>query len=89
MKTTQEGVCVGTSHNAHFIGGLVGSKKLKAKNYVENQPDYSIKTYHSFVDGLLASITFSIYTPTTTKFYVPAKAAKKMQKNLDDDDDED
>ena len=28
--------------------------------------DYSVTTKHSFVNGLIAGITFGIYTPTTT-----------------------
>ena len=90
MKRNQEGVLVAKEHNSHFIYGLVGHNKMKAKDYIENQPDYRIRTYHSFVDGLLQSITFGIYCPTTTEYYVPYDAAgrhSKKRRSYDDDDD--
>ena len=71
MKPTDPAVCVGTAHDAHFINGLIGSPKRDAKKYVGENKDYRIKQYQSFVDGLLSSITAGIYTPTTTKFYLP------------------
>lgn len=76
----EDAKCVGTSHNAHFIGGLIGSKKIRAKKYVENLSDYKIKTYHSFGDCIISGITLSIYTPTTTKFYVNEEGMKKLKK---------
>lgn len=72
--------CVGTSHNAHFFGGLIGAKKIRAKKYVDNLTDYRVKTFHSFGDQLVSSITMGIYTPTTTKFYVNDEGLKKLKK---------
>jgi len=77
MRANEPAMCVNTVHNAHFIAGLVGHKKVKASTYVGKQKNFKVKRYQSFVDGLLAGITFGIYTPTTTKFYVPLDSSKR------------
>ncbi|MBQ6210262.1 MAG: Bor family protein [Prevotella sp.] len=87
LHPQEDVTCVGTSHNAHFFGGLIGTKKIKAKKYVENVTDYRVKTFHSFVDQLLGSITLGIYTPTTTKFYVNDEGLKKIKKRRNNYDD--
>lgn len=87
MHPEEEATRVGTSHNAHFLGGLIGSKKIKAKKYVDNLTDYKIKTFHSFGDMLVSSITLGIYTPTTTKFYVNDDGLKKLRKRRASNDD--
>ena len=90
MKPTEPAVAVGTVHNAHFINGLVGQKTVRGKNYVDGEANYKVKHYISFVDGLLSGITFGLYTPSTTKFYVPMKSVKaKKSRRYDDDDDDD
>lgn len=63
-----------TKHNTHLISGLatVGSD-LKAEDVVGNYSGYKINHQQSFVDGLLAFITGNIYTPSTTKIYVPTR----------------
>ena len=71
MKPTDPAVLVNTSHEAHFIGGLVGNSKRDPSKYVGDSPDYRVKHYHSFTDALLTGVTLGIYTPTTTKYYVP------------------
>lgn len=76
MKKDDPAVCVNTIHNPHFLYGLVSSKNIAAKEYVAGQEDYKVKHYWSFVDGLLSTLTGGIYTPTTTKVYLPAKAKK-------------
>lgn len=86
LHPQEDVTCVGTSHNAHFLGGLIGSKKIRAKKYVDNLQDYKIKTNHSFVDYLLTGITLGIYTPTTTKFYVNDEGLKKIKKRRINDD---
>ena len=61
--------------NSHFVVGLVPGKdaKMKPETYLPSgQQDYMVHTYTSFVNGLLNVVTFGIYTPTTTKYYVPA-----------------
>ncbi|MGV8095548.1 MAG: Bor family protein [Mangrovibacterium sp.] len=61
--------------NSHWIYGLVPAEKtnLKVDEYLKGKKDYIVKTNISFVDGLIGSLTFGIYTPTTTTFYVPLK----------------
>lgn len=76
MKKDTPAVCVNTVHNPHFISGLVGSKDVAGKDYVANYESYKVKHYRSFVDGLLSSITMGIYTPSTTKIYLPVDARK-------------
>ena len=63
-----------TKHNAHLIGGLANlSSDLKAEEVVGNYSGYKVNHQQTFVDGLLAFITGSIYTPSTTKVYVPTR----------------
>ena len=66
-------VKVGSVRNHHFIAGLVpgGKTSIKASEYVGNRDNYVVKNNWSFLDGFLSCITFGIYTPTTTTFYVP------------------
>ena len=63
-----------TKHNTHLISGLatLGSD-LKAQEVVGDYTGYKVNYQHTFVDGLLAFITGNIYTPTTTKIYVPTR----------------
>ena len=75
LKPNDPVVCVATTHEAHFLGGLIGSPKREAKNYVGTNENYRFKQYVSFADGLLNSVTFGIYSPTTTKYYLPYGAA--------------
>lgn len=76
MQENDPAVCVNTVHNPHFVDGLVGSKDIAGKDYVAGHESYKVKHYRSFVDGLLSGITMGIYTPTTTKFYLPLDANK-------------
>ncbi|MBR6121419.1 MAG: Bor protein [Prevotella sp.] len=59
--------------NHYFIAGLVKPKQDVAKNHVSNDQKFRLKTKTTFWDGFLQAITFSIYTPTTTYYYEPAK----------------
>lgn len=90
MKKNEPAVKVNTVHNHHFLYGLIGSKTVKGKNYVDGRKDYKIKRCITFTDGLLQSITMGIYTPSTTQFYVPLnKATKKSKKSRNHDNDDD
>ena len=63
-----------TKHNTHLIGGLANlSSDLKAQEVVGNYSGYKVNHQQTFVDGLLAFITGSIYTPSTTKVYIPTR----------------
>lgn len=61
--------------NQILLWGLLPlkSSNQKAKDYVAGKKDYMVQTNWTFVDGLLNCITFGIYTPTTTTYYLPAK----------------
>ena len=62
-------VHVASARNAHVISGAIVTKK-DVKQYIGNTEDYVIANKTTFGDILLSEITFGIYTPTTTKFYV-------------------
>ena len=94
MKPETPAVKVNTKHNAHFIGGLIGGGKARAKNYVEGAKDYKVTHQLTFLDCVLSGVTFGIYTPSTTKFYVPIKSikkgsSKKKARKYDDEDEDD
>lgn len=63
---------IGKTTNPHLINGLVplGEGKI-ASEFVGDRTDYMVKFTHTFVDGLLESVTFGLYTPCTTVFYAP------------------
>jgi hypothetical protein len=64
---------VASRKNHILLWGLLplSSASQEAKNSVGDARNYTTKTTHTFVDGLLSSLTFGIYTPTTTKYLVP------------------
>lgn len=66
-------VPVMTVKNHHLIYGLVPIKDtdLKDSKYIGNRKNYKVQKNVSIVDGILSWITFGIYTPTTTTYYVP------------------
>lgn len=55
-----------TKWNHYVIGGLAPVGVSDSKQMANGAEDYTIFTRHSFVNGLVASLTFGIYTPTTT-----------------------
>jgi hypothetical protein len=55
-----------TKWNHYLIFGLAPIEVSDAKTMAGGSENYSVTTRHSFVNGLLAGITFGIYTPTTT-----------------------
>ena len=71
-------VKVNSVKNHFLIYGLVPLKsEYEAKKYVGEKENYVIQTQHTFVDGLLNVITFGIYNPTTTSFYLPVNDVTK------------
>lgn len=71
MNMEEASVEVNTAHNAHFIGGLIGQPSVEDQDYVGDAKEYCIKNYTSFKDGLVSTLTLGIYSPSTTKFYLP------------------
>lgn len=55
-----------TQWNHYVIYGLAPVGVSNSKQMADGAEDYTIHTRHSFVNGLVAAITFGIYTPTTT-----------------------
>ena len=52
--------------NHYVIAGLAPVGLSDSKAMAGGATDYTVKTEQSFVNGLIAALTFSIYTPTTT-----------------------
>ena len=77
MNENTPEVEVKTVHHAHFIDGLVKGGKVNAKDYGVGE-NYKVSHKITFVDGLLSALTFGIYTPSTSKIYVPASEAHKL-----------
>ena len=55
-----------TKWNHYLIGGLAPVAVSDSKAMSGGASDYTVYTRQSFVNGLIAALTFSIYTPTTT-----------------------
>ncbi|MCG9793456.1 Bor family protein [Flavobacterium algicola] len=55
-----------TKWNHYVIGGLAPVGVSDSNAMADGATDYTIVTKQSFVNGLIAALTFSIYTPTTT-----------------------
>ena len=72
-------VHVASEHNQHFLCGLIVNHQ-KVKSYVPGVENYVIENKQTFWDGFVSGITFGIYTPTTTKFYVPKSNANVVVK---------
>lgn len=64
---------VASKGNSILLWGLVSleNSKQKASDVVGTKSNYTTVTKWTFVDGLLSCVTFGIYTPTTTKYYLP------------------
>jgi len=52
--------------NHYLIYGLAPVGVSNPAEMAGDAEDYDVTIKHSFIDGLIASITFGIYTPTTT-----------------------
>jgi hypothetical protein len=55
-----------TEWNHYVIFGLAPVGVSDSKAMAAGATDYEVKTRHTFVNGLVAGLTFGIYTPTTT-----------------------
>ena len=52
--------------NHYLIYGLAPVGLADAEEMADGAENYDVTITHTFIDGLIASITFGIYTPTTT-----------------------
>ncbi|KXX69886.1 hypothetical protein AVL50_13455 [Flammeovirga sp. SJP92] len=60
----------------HLLFGLVplDNARQNPSDYLpDNQENYVIKTNTSFLNGLVSGVTFGIYSPTQTIYYIPKK----------------
>jgi len=55
-----------TKWNHYVIYGLAPVGVSDSKQMADGADDYTVHTRQSFVNGLVSSLTFGIYTPTTT-----------------------
>lgn len=62
----QSGVQASAKNN-FFLFGLIPGKVSDPQQLAGGAKDFEITEVMTFVDGLLAGITFGIYTPTTTR----------------------
>lgn len=78
IKPNEPLVEVNKQWNGHFLFGWIPGKnaKMNPAPYVNNHTDYVIRTYTSFLNGLVGAVTLGIYTPTQTKFYLPVQSTQ-------------
>jgi len=55
-----------TKWNNYVIYGLAPVGVSDSKQMADGAENYTVHTRQSFVNGLIAAVTFGIYTPTTT-----------------------
>ena len=79
IKADAPAVKVNSVKNHHFLYGLigVGNTNIEDSKYIGDHKNYKVKKSTSFVDGLLETLTFGIYTPTTTTYYLPTDQVGK------------
>lgn len=63
-------VHVSSVRNTHVLGGLIVSHN-KVENQMQGINDYVIENKMTFGDLFVSGLTLGIYTPSTTKYYVP------------------
>ncbi|MFI3315205.1 MAG: Bor protein [Rikenellaceae bacterium] len=75
ITTTEPLVEVNKVWNHHVLFGLVPleNASMKASEYVNDAPSYMIKTNTNVLNYIVSGVTFGIYTPTQTKYYLPLK----------------
>lgn len=52
--------------NHYLVFGLAPVNISDSKKMAAGQENYTVTTSKSFINGLLAAVTFGFYTPTTT-----------------------
>lgn len=55
-----------TKWNHYVLYGLAPVDVSDSKEMADGATDYTVTIQHSFVNGLIAGLTFGLYTPTTT-----------------------
>lgn len=70
VNNTESLVHVASVRNEHVLGGLIVTHNQKSFSIPDSIKDYVIERKFTLGDLLASTITFGLYTPTTTKFYV-------------------
>lgn len=75
VKPKDPVVEVNSEWNHHLIVGLVplANANVSPAEYLDGAQNYVVKTNTSFLNYIVSFVTFGIYTPTQTKFYIPLK----------------
>lgn len=55
-----------TKWNHYLIGGLAPVEVSDSKKMADGAENYTVHTRQTFVNGLVAGLTFGIYAPSTT-----------------------
>lgn len=55
-----------SAKNHYLIFGLIDIGTSDVAKMAGGAKDYTVNTQHSFIDGLIASLTSGLYTPTST-----------------------
>lgn len=66
VGTGAQGNSETTEWNHYVLGGLAPVGVSDSRQMADGAENYTVHTRHSFVNGLIAAITFGIYTPTIT-----------------------
>ncbi|NDV83624.1 Bor/Iss family lipoprotein [Bacteroides sp. 51] len=77
-KTTPQ-VEVAIVRNPIMLWGLLPLKNAdqKASDNIGDKKNYTTKNTWTFTDGLLNCVTMGIYSPTSTKYYLPLDEMSK------------
>lgn len=75
VSPNEELVHVKSVRTPHYLYGL-GVNHDKASNHMQGIKDYVVETKTTFWDAVLGGVTFGLYTPNTTKYYVPKSNSK-------------
>ena len=73
-------VKVNSEMNSHWLCGLISGRGDQAKEFVDGSTNYVIKTNFTFLDYIFSYVTFGIYTPNHTMYYIPLKDIKGDKK---------
>lgn len=71
---------VNSEMNSHWLYGLISGRGSQVKEFVGDSTNYVIKTKFTFLDYIISEITFGIYTPNHTIYYIPLKDIKGDKK---------
>lgn len=75
VKPNEPLIKVSSEWNHHLIYGLVplDNATMNGENYAGPYSNYVVRTYTSFLNGLVYGLTWGIYAPTQTAYYVPLR----------------